>query len=103
MRVETERLDIKLTNAELFAQIMKANGYSIRTLTEAVKFILIRNKSKAKISKSTIGYLRSGGRNTVTHDVALAIAEAFKLPPSALFTPKIVPVVRDIPPTRSKK
>lgn len=97
MRTTTERLDIKLSNAELFAQIMKANGYTVRTLAESVQHVLIRKKSKARISKSTIGNLRSGNRNTVNHDVALAIAELFKLPANALFTPKISTITRDVP------
>lgn len=101
MRTTTERLDIKLSNADLFAQIMKANGYTVRTLTESVKHVLIRKRSKARISKSTIGHLRSGARNTVNHDVALAIAELFKLPANALFTPKVITVTRDVPKTRS--
>lgn len=103
MRTTTERLDIKLSNAELFAQIMKANGYTVRTLTDAVQYALIRKHSKAKISKSTIGHLRSGARNSVNHDVALAIAELFKLPPNALFTPKVVKVTREVPKTGAKK
>ena len=103
MRTTTERLDIKLTNAEMFAQLMKANGYTVRTLAESVKHVLIRKHSKAKISRATIGHLRSGARNTVNHDVALAIAELFKLPANALFTPRVVTVTRDVPKTGAKK
>lgn len=102
MRTTTERLEIKLSNAEMFAQLMKANEYTVRTLTEAVQLVLIRKHSKARISKSTIGHLRSGARNTVNHDVALAIAELFNLPANALFTPKVITVTRDTPPKRSK-
>lgn len=100
MRTTTERLDIKLTNAEMFAQLMKANGYTIRTLAESVKHELIKKHSKARVSKSTIGYLRSGERNTVNTDVAHAIAKLFKLPHDALFTAKPITVTRDVPPTR---
>lgn len=100
MRETTERLDIKLTNAEMFGQLMKANGYTVRTLAEAIKLVLIRKNSKAKISAPTIGHLRRGARNTVSHDVALAIAELFNLPANALFTPKLTTVTRDVPPTR---
>jgi ribosomal protein L18 len=103
MRTTTERLDIKLSNAELFAQIMKANGYTVRTLAESVQHILIRKHSAARISKSTIGHLRSGARNTVNSDVALAIAELFNLPANALFTPKVITVTRDIPKARITK
>lgn len=102
MRETTERLDIRLTNAEMFAQLMKANQFTVRTLAEAVQLILIRKRSNARVSKSTIGYLRSGKRNTVKTDVALAIAELFKLPHDALFTNKLSTVTRDVPPTRSK-
>lgn len=102
MRTTTERLDIKLSNADMFAQLMKANEFTVRTLTEAVQIVLVRKKSKARISKSTIGHLRSGARNTVNHDVALAIAELFKLPANALFTPKVVTVTRDIPGRKTK-
>ena len=100
-RITTERLDIKLTNAEMFAQLMKANGYTVRTLAEAIKIVLIRKRSNAKISAPTIGHLRRGARNTVNHDVALAIAELFNLPPNALFTPKVINVTRQQPSTRS--
>lgn len=100
MRETTERLDIRLTNAEMFAQLMKANQFTVRTLAEAVQLVLIRKRSNARVSKSTIGYLRSGARNTVSHDVALAIAELFNLPANALFTPKLTTVTRDVPPTR---
>lgn len=103
MRTTTERLDIKLTNAELFAQLMKANGYTVTTLTKAIQLILIRNKSATHISRPTIGHLRSGHRNTVKHDVALAIAELFKLPHDALFTNKVERVIREVPPKRSTK
>lgn len=103
MRTTTERLDIKLTNAEIFAQLMKANGYTVRTLTEAIQLVLIRKKSPAKISKSTIGHLRSGARKTVSHDVAVAIAELFGLPTSAIFTPKLIKVTRDVPPTKREE
>lgn len=102
MRTTTERLDIKLSNAEMFAQLMKANEFTVRTLTEAVQLVLIRKRSKARISKSTIGHLRSGARNTVNHDVALAIAELFKLPANALFTPKVVKVTRQVPGRKTK-
>lgn len=97
MRTTTERLDIKLSDADLFAQIMKANGYTVRTLAESVERVLIRKRSTARISKSTIGNLRSGARNSVNHDVAIAIAELFKLPATALFTPKLETVTRDVP------
>ncbi|GGH93964.1 hypothetical protein ACFFGR_09530 [Arthrobacter liuii] len=102
MRTTTERLDIKLSNADMFAQLMKANEYTVRTLTEAVQLVLIRKRSKASINKSTIGHLRSGHRNTVNHDVALAIAELFNLPANALFTPKLITVTRDVPKKASK-
>lgn len=102
MRTTTERLDIKLSNADMFAQLMKANQFTVRTLTEAVQLVLIRKHSKAKISKSTIGHLRSGARNTVNHDVALAIAELFNLPANALFTPKLITVTRDVPGRKTK-
>ncbi|MDQ0241246.1 hypothetical protein [Arthrobacter bambusae] len=100
MRATTERLEIKLTNAEMFAQLMKANEYTVRTLAEAVKHELIKKHSKATISSATIGHLRSGKRNTVNHDVAHAIAKLFKLPHDALFTAKPITVTRDVPPTR---
>lgn len=103
MRTNTERLDIKLTNAEMFAQLMKANGFTVRTLAAAIEVELIRNRSKATISYPTIGHLRSGKRNTVNSDVALAIAKLFNLPANALFTPRLTTVTRDIPPTRSTK
>ena len=103
MRKTTERLDIKLSNAELFAQLMKANGYTVTTLTNAIKIVLIRNHSKTRISRPTIGHLRSGRRNTVKTDVALAIAELFNLPHDALFTNKIEHVIREVPAKRSTK
>ncbi|MGM9473204.1 hypothetical protein ACS5PJ_14515 [Pseudarthrobacter sp. YS3] len=88
LRTPTQRLDIKLSNAAIFGEIMRARGYTVRTLTESVGHVLIRKRSKARISKSTIGHLRSGARSTVNQDVAMAIAELFGLPANALFTPK---------------
>ena len=38
----TQKLDIKLTNSELFAQLLEHNGYSVRSFTDAVENKLIR-------------------------------------------------------------
>lgn len=103
MRITTERLDIKLTNAEIFAQLMRANGFTVRTLTEAVQITLIKKRSDAKISKSTIGHLRSGARKTVSHDVAEAIAELFGMPTAAIFTPKVITVTKQTPGRKKKE
>lgn len=90
----TAKLSIKLTNSELFAQLLEHNGYSVRTFTDAIENKLIRKRSKATISKSTIGHLRSGVRKSCNKDVAAAAAELLGLPVTALFQPSIEPVTR---------
>lgn len=90
----TGKLDIRLTNAELFAQLLEHNGYSVRSFTDAVENKLIRKRSKATISKSTIGHLRSGARKTCNKDVAAAAAELLGLPVTALFQSSITTVTR---------
>lgn len=92
----TQKLDIKLTNSELFAQLLRHNGYSVRSFTDAVENKLIRKRSKATISKSTIGHLRSGARNSINKDVAAAAAELLGLPVTALFQSSIGHVTRTV-------
>jgi hypothetical protein len=92
----TQRLDIKLTNSELFAQLLEHNGYSVRAFTTAIENKLIRKRSKATISKSTIGHLRSGARKSCNKDVAAAAAELLGLPVTALFQSSIEQVTRTV-------
>ena len=88
------KLDIRLTNAELFAQLLQHNGYSVRSFTDAVENKLIRKRSKATVSRSTIGHLRTGERKSCNRDVAAAAAELLGLPVTALFQSTVQTVTR---------
>jgi hypothetical protein len=94
--VATQKLEIKLTNSELFAQLLEHNGYSVRSFADAIENKLIRKRSKATISKSTIGHLRSGARRSCNKDVAAAAAELLGLPVKALFESSIEHVTRTV-------
>lgn len=85
------KLGVKLTNAELFSQLLEHNGYSVRSFTDAIENKLIRKRSKATVSRSTIGHLRTGERKSCNKDVAAAAADLLGLPVTALFQTEIVP------------
>lgn len=103
---------VKLTSTEIFNDVRDYNGHSVRTLTEAVDNHLalvarknnggraVRRCDRPTVSKSTIGNLSSGARNTVNADVAKAIAAVFKVPANTLFTSQISTVTREVRSTK---
>lgn len=100
------RLEVKLNSHDLFATLMQHNGYTVRSLAEAVEKDLrktykrrLRNDptAPAECSKSTIGNLRSGYRNSVHPDTAAAIADRLEMPMEALFSRRVSTVYRDRP------
>lgn len=96
MTVKTERrLDVKLMNSDLFAQLMTMHGYTVRSLADAINLQLAKNRSKHRVTRSVIGHLRTGYRNTVNPEAAEIIAGLFKLPMNALFISKVSIVQRE--------
>lgn len=89
------RADVKLTSHEVLAQLMVLNGYSVRSLTDTVNHQLIRNRSKTRVSRSTIGHLRSGYRTAASREVAETITGLFKIPTAALFAANLSKVSRE--------
>lgn len=100
------RLEVKLNSHDLFATLMQHKGYTVRSLAEAIEEDLRktyksrrRNDPTAPLdcSKSTIGNLRSGYRNSVHPDTAVAIAGRMGMPTEALFSRRVSTVYRDRP------
>ena len=96
MIAQQTRLDVKLTNHELLAQLMTLNGYSVRAMTDAVNLNLVRQRSTVRVTRSVIGHLRSGHRKACKPEVAEAIAGLFKLPTTALFSSHVSTVSREV-------
>lgn len=90
------RFDVKLHSEALFAQLMKHNGFTVRSLAEAATRELRRMKSDVKeVKRGTVGNLRSGYRNTCSPDAALALAKCLDVPVEALFAGKVSNVQRE--------
>lgn len=103
---------VRLTSTQVFNYFRDYNGYSVRTLTEAVDTHLasmarknnggraVKRADRPTVSKTTIGNLASGARDTCSADVAKAIAAVFKVPANTLFTSKITTVTREVRSTK---
>lgn len=83
------RFEVKLISAPAFAQYMKHRGFTVRSLAEVTG-----------ASRSTIGHLRSGKRNTCAPDLARRIERVLDAPTGSLFVPSISRVAREVAPTR---
>jgi len=103
MITTVDRLDVKITSHIIFAQLMKHNGYSVRTLSEEVDRTLRKNHSHQTCGRGTIGNLRSGYRDTCNEETAKIIADLLGLPVAALFTPHISKVQTEVRPTYARK
>lgn len=79
-----ERIDVRLISAEALRQYMAFRGLSIQKVASLVG-----------VSKSTIGHLHSGARNTCRLETARGIARVLDVPVQALFAPKMSTVYRD--------
>lgn len=87
MRVVEGRFWVKLISAQALAQYMEHRGFTVRSLAERVG-----------CSRSLIGHLRSGKRNTCDPKYARAIEKCLDAPAGSLFVPQVSRVSRDVPP-----
>lgn len=90
------RFDVKLISHQALAQYMAHRDYSVRGLADAVALELKRKRINVPVSRSTIGHLRSGLRNTCRPEVAKAIEDVLGAPRGSLFVGKVSPVANNI-------
>lgn len=90
------RFDVKLRSADLFAQLMEHNGYTVRGLADAATAELRKSKPRLECKRGTVGNLRSGYRDTCRPEVAKALAKCLNMPVEALFAGKVSNVQREI-------
>ncbi|KZE19124.1 hypothetical protein [Brevibacterium casei] len=90
------RFDVKLLSAELFAQLMEHNGFTVRSLADAATIQLRKARSRAVCKRGTVGNLRSGYRDTCRPEVAKALAKCLNVPVEALFATKVSNVQREV-------
>ena len=91
---------MKLISAKAFSQYVEHRGFSARSLAAATSSELkkakaMRGDSPATCSKSTIGHLMSGHRDSCSPSMARAIEKALDAPAGSLFVPQVLPVVRN--------
>jgi len=79
------RFDVKLISAQAFADYMEFRGLTVRSLAYRVG-----------CSRSVIGHLRSGERDTCKPTTAKAIEKALNAPPGSLFVGKVSRVSREV-------
>lgn len=79
------RFDVKLISSRAFAEYMKHRGFTVRTLADRVG-----------CSRSLIGHLRSGERDTCKPATARGIEKALDAPAGSLFIPKVSRVSREV-------
>ena len=82
---------MKLISSEALAQYMEFRGFTVRSLAVAVD-----RKGKGRTSsRSIIGHLRSGRRDTCRPATARLIEECLQAPPGSLFVPSVSRISRD--------
>lgn len=92
------RIDMQVISPELLIHFMEHKGFTVTTLTEAVQIHLKRKKVDAKVSRATIGFLRSKGksaRRTCPPAVARAIEDVLDVPRESLFRSRVSTVSRE--------
>ena len=89
------RLDMDLVDHKLMAQLMKINGYSVRSLKDDVNTELRKRKLGYTIEHATIGHLRSGFRSYCRPETAEIVSELLKIPTTTLFRAKVSSVQRE--------
>lgn len=94
------RFWVKLISSKAFSQYAEHRGFTVRTLAEAVDKELSKMKATragkpARCSRSTIGHLMSGHRDTCLPHTARAIEKVLDAPKGSLFVPQVLPVVRN--------
>lgn len=92
----SRKLGVRLTDAGNFADLMEHNGYSVRSFADAVESRLIRKRSKATVSRSTIGHLRTGERKTCNKEAAEVMAALLGVPVNLLFQSAINTITEPI-------
>lgn len=90
------RLDVKLHDHGLFAQLMAHNGFTVRSLSDAATRELRRKRIAMECKRGTVGNLRSGYRDTCKPEIAAALAACLNVPMSALFASKVSSVQREV-------
>ena len=78
------RFDVRLISAQAFADYLEFRGLTVRSLAD-----------KVGCSRSVIGHLRSGERDTCKPSSAKAIEKALNAPPGSLFVGKVSRVARE--------
>lgn len=99
MVITQQRLIVKLTNKELLIGMMKHHDYNVRTLAEEVNRRVKKKDKNLSCSRSLIGHLTSGNRNSCGSEVSKAIEDTLQIPRGTLFAPSIVPVTREVGPS----
>lgn len=79
------RFEVKLISSVALAQFMKHRGHTVRSLAAAVG-----------CSRSLIGHLRSGERDTCHPDTAKKIERALDAPVGSLFVANVSHVAREV-------
>ena len=88
------RFELKLISPQALAQYMLTRGFTVRSLAVAV--------GKPK-SRSTIGHLRSGKRDTCDPELARQIEKVLNAPKGSLFLPSVSRVAREVGPAPMKR
>jgi hypothetical protein len=94
------RFWVKLISSKAFAQYVQHRGFTARSLATAVdkelkKMKAMRGDKPAGCSRSLVGHLMSGHRNTCLPHTARAIERVLDAPEGSLFVPQVLPVVRN--------
>lgn len=84
------RFDVKLISAHAFAEYMRHRGFTVRSLA-----------ARVGCSRSLIGHLRSGERDTCQPATARKIEKALDAPAGSLFVGKVSYVSREVGPQRT--
>lgn len=100
MVITAQRIIVKLKNRELLVGFMKHNDYNTRSLAEEVNRRVKKVNKNLSCSRSLIGHLTSGSRNSCGSEVAKAIEDAFGVPRGTLFAVSVVPVTREVGPRK---
>lgn len=95
------RFWVKLISSKAFSQYVEHRGFSARSLAEATSAELTKAKATrgtnpATCSKSTIGHLMSGHRDSCSPSMARAIEKALDAPAGSLFVPQVLPVAHNV-------
>lgn len=97
MIVKEVRHDMQVISAEALASFMKHNGYTVRSLADAVDREVRKKHPHLSVTRSTIGHLRNpkSGRSYVRPEVGRAIEKVLGVPPNALLVDKVSSVQRE--------